>query len=228
MRLSNFVQHIARDLARSERKPRNEYNSVLFAIIHHVVPFAIGETVSVLNRGNGNDFARTLDVLSSNVRQSGKADLPLVSQLGQSFNRSVKRYSRIRSVQLKNVDAVQPQSFEATLYHLPQMIRTSVMRPLIRPWTIPATFGRDHQALGVRRQRFSNQLFADMRTIGVRGIDKVDAQLYGTSKDGQRSSAVPGWSPDPLTCNTHSSEAKAMDGNLSAEGHGAGGARGNL
>src|SRR5881296_4513475 len=219
MRLGNFVQHIARDFARSERKPRDEYNSVLFAIIHHIVPFAVGETVSVLNGGNGNDFARTLDVLSTNVRQSRQADLPLVSQFGESFNRSVKRYDRIRSVQLINVYAVQPQSFEAALYRFSKMIRTGVMGPLIRPWTIPATFGRDHQALGVRRQRFGDQLFADVRTIGVRGIDEVNAQLYGTPKDGQRSGTVPGWPPDPLTCNTHSSETQAMDGKLSAEGH---------
>ena len=118
-----------------------------------------------------------------------------------------------------NIDAIQSQSLEAALYRLPQMIRTGVMGPLIRPWTIPATFGRDNQVLGVRRQRFGNQLFADVRTIGVRGIDEVDGQLYGTPKDGQRFGAVPGWSPDPLTCNTHSSEAKAMDGKLSAEGH---------
>src|SRR5262245_7780043 len=218
MRLGNFVQHIARDLARSQRKPRDEYNSVLFAIIHHIVPFAIGETVSVLNGGNRNNLERTLDVLSSNVRQSHQPDLPLVSQLGQSFNRSVKRYDRIRSMQLINIDAVQPQSFEAALYRLPQMIRTGIMGPLIRPWTIPATFGRDHQALGVRRQCLGNQLFADVRTIGVRGIDEVNAQLYGTPKDSQSSGAVPGWSPDPLACNAHSSEAKTMDGKLSAEG----------
>src|SRR5262245_44041394 len=118
-------------------------------------------------------------------------------------------------MQLINVDAVQPQSFEAALYRLPQMLRTGIVRPLIRPWTIPATFGRDHQPLGIRRQRFGNQLFADVRAIGVRGIDEVDTQLCGTPKDGERSGAVLGWTPDTLTCNTHSSEAKAMDGKLS-------------
>src|SRR5438094_6133678 len=122
-------------------------------------------------------------------------------------------------MQLINVDAIQSQSLEAALYRLAQMFRARIMGPLIRSWPIPASLGRDHQVFGVRRQCFGDQLFADARAIGVRGINEVDAQLYGTPQDGQRAGTVPGWSPDPFACNTHSSEAKTMHGKLTAEGH---------
>src|SRR5262249_1899225 len=106
MRLGNFVEHVARDLACSERKPRNECDSVFFTIVDNVVPFAIGKTVSVLNRGDGNDLSRTLDMLPGNIRQSHQANLALVLQFSQSLNRSVKRYDRIRGMQLINVDSI--------------------------------------------------------------------------------------------------------------------------
>ena len=67
--------------------------------------------------------------------------------------------------------------FETSLYRLPKMIRTGIMGPLVRPWTIPASFGRDYQALRVRKQRFGNQLLAYVWTIGIRGIDEIDVQL---------------------------------------------------
>src|SRR5262249_11483310 len=122
-------------------------------------------------------------------------------------------------MQLINVDAIQSQSLEAALYRLAQMFRARIMGPLIWPWPIPAALGRDHQVFGVRRQCLSDQLFTDVRAVGVGSINEVDAQLYGAPKDGQRPGTIPGWSPDPFACNTHSSEAKSMHGKLTADGH---------
>src|SRR5215475_3305184 len=96
----DLTEDITGDLARCERKPRNEHNSVAFTIIHDVVPFAIGKTVSVLDRDDGNNLAPTLDMLPRNVRQSNEANFSLVSQLGQSFQRGVKGHERIRNMQL--------------------------------------------------------------------------------------------------------------------------------
>ena|SRR5215471_6806851 len=76
--------------------PDTEFISEAITIFHDVVPFAIGEAVSVLYRDNGNNSARALDVLPRNVRQSDKANLSLVLQLSQSFNGGVKGYKRIR------------------------------------------------------------------------------------------------------------------------------------
>src|SRR5215475_3779336 len=94
----DLTEDITGDLARCERKPRDEHNSVAFTKIYDVVPFAIGKTVSVLDRDDGNNLARTLDVLPRNIRQSHQANLPFVSQLGQRFNRGVKGHDQVRSM----------------------------------------------------------------------------------------------------------------------------------
>ena len=62
MRFGNFVQHIASNSPRCERKPRNECNSIPLAIIHDIVPFAICKAISVLDGDDGNNLARTLPI----------------------------------------------------------------------------------------------------------------------------------------------------------------------
>jgi len=46
--------------------------------------------------------------------------------------------------------------------------------PLIGSWTLPSTFGRNHQTLGVREQRFRDQLFIHIRPIVISGVDEID------------------------------------------------------
>ena len=56
--------------------------------------------------------------------------------------------------------------------------------------TLPAGLGGDHQACGIRLERFGDQLLGDNRAVGVGGIDKVHAQLHGAAQRGQRAVAV--------------------------------------
>src|SRR5580658_9736896 len=107
MRLCDFVEHLASNPACSQRKPGNKGDSVALAIIHDIVPFTIGKAVTVLNGDDGNNSARSLDVLPGNVRQSDQSNLPFVSQFRQSFNGGLKWDDRIGSVQLINIDAIQ-------------------------------------------------------------------------------------------------------------------------
>ena len=62
-------------------------------------------------------------------------------------------------MQLINVDAVQAQSFEASLNRAAKVCGSGIVSPLIRSGTIPASFRRNYQASRIRKQRFSNQLF---------------------------------------------------------------------
>ena len=113
MCLGDFVKDVAGDLACPEWEPGNEGNSTFFAIVHDVVPFAIRKAVSVLHGDDGNYPACSFDMLPGNVRQADQANLPLLLQFGQSFERCLERYDRVRVMQLVDVDAIESQSLEA-------------------------------------------------------------------------------------------------------------------
>src|SRR5712675_3448155 len=139
MRTRNSLQHVARNSTRPQREPGNKSNSVALAVIHHVVPLTVGEAVAILHRNDGDDFARSLNVLLRDVGQPNQANLAFVSQLRQRFHGGLKRDDRIRSVELIDLDTVQAQSLEAALHRLAKMRRRSIMGPLIRPGTVPAS-----------------------------------------------------------------------------------------
>src|ERR1700675_2329092 len=61
------VKHFAGNLACSQWIPRNKSNPVTLTIIHYVVPFAVRKAVAVLNRNDGDNFARSLDMLLGDV-----------------------------------------------------------------------------------------------------------------------------------------------------------------
>src|SRR5580704_11057199 len=105
------------------------------------------------------------------------------------------------------------------------MLRAGIMSPLVWTWAIPSSLGRDHKILGVGRQRFGDQLFADVRTVRVRGVYEIDAQLHRTAKYSGRRSRIFGRSPDPVTGDTHSPEANAANGKFTAERDGSASSR---
>src|SRR5258708_12244839 len=104
-------------------------------------------------------------------------------------------------MQLVDVDTIQAQSLQAAFDSLTQMLRAGIMGPLARPWAIPSALGRDHKIFGVRRKRFGDQFFAEVRTIGVCGVYEVDAQPYAPPKNANPRTWALARSPDPLTCN---------------------------
>ena len=84
-------------------------------------------------------------------------------------------------------------------------------RSPIMPKAIPSTFRWNDKVLGVRRQGFGDQLFANGRTVGISGIDKIDAKLDGSAKNGYRRRTIPRWTPTSVSRQAHRSEAKAID-----------------
>src|SRR5579884_967011 len=64
----NLGEGVAYNFSCAQRKPRNECDAVALAVVHYVIPFAIGETIAVLNRHDGHNLACALDVLSRDVR----------------------------------------------------------------------------------------------------------------------------------------------------------------
>src|ERR1700694_383316 len=118
VRLRDSVQHFPGNLACSEWKPGDKGNSIMLTITHYVVPFAVGKAIAILHRDDGDNFARSLDVLLRHVGHCDQANLSLISPLGQSFYRRIEGRDGIWSVQWVNVDTVQAQSLEAAFNRL--------------------------------------------------------------------------------------------------------------
>ena len=77
MQLCNLIDNVACDSAPAKREPRDEHDSVSFAIIHDVIPLAVGEAVAVLHRHNRHDLPRTLDIFPCDIRQGDVPDFSL-------------------------------------------------------------------------------------------------------------------------------------------------------
>src|SRR5437660_8335188 len=86
-------------------------------------------------------------------------------------------------MQLVHVDAIEAKSLQAALDGLAEVRRASIMRPLVRSRAIPSALGRDHKIRGVRRQCFSDQFFADVGTIRICGIYKIDTEIDGATQN---------------------------------------------
>ncbi len=95
MRVCDPLHSLLRSFARPQRKPGNEHDSVLFAIVHHVVPLAIGEAVTILHGNDRHNLASPLDVLPRYIGQADQANLALGLQLGQRAHRRLQRHNRV-------------------------------------------------------------------------------------------------------------------------------------
>src|SRR6267142_620443 len=177
------VKHLAGNLARSQWEPGNKGNFIALAIIHHVVPFAVGKAIAVLHGDDRDNSARSLDVLLGDVGQRDQANLAFLSQLSQGFHRCFKRDDGVRNMQLINVDAVQAQSLKASFNCLAKVRGSCIVSPLIRAGTVPASLGGNYQARRVWKQRFGNEFLTYVWAVGIRGINEIDIKLRGPAKN---------------------------------------------
>ena len=60
-------------------------------------------------------------------------------------------------------------------------------------------------------QRLFDELLADERAVGVRGVDEIDAELDGTLEHADGLRRIFGLAPDAGTGDLHGSEAEAVD-----------------
>src|SRR5580692_2195214 len=120
-------------------------------------------------------------------------------------------------MQLVKIDAVQAQSLEAALYRFAKVRRGRIVRPLIWAGTVPASLGRNHQARRVRKQRFGNQFLADVRAIGIRGVDKLYAKFHGTTKNRQCAFSIFWRAPNAFAGKAHRPVTETMNRDLAAK-----------
>jgi len=213
----DLVEDFASCAARAEREPGNEGDGVLFAVVHDVVPFAVGEAVAILHGDDGNDAAGALDVFLRDVGESDEANLAFFFEQGERADGFLERNDGIGNVELIDINAVELQAFEAAFDGLAKMSGSGVMGPLIGAGTVPATLGGNDEAGRIRMQGLSDEFFADIGAVRIGGVNEIDAELDGAAQNGYGRLAVLGRAPDAIAGDAHGAKAEAMDGELAAE-----------
>src|SRR5664280_393642 len=91
-----------------------------------------------------------------------------------------------------------------------EVLGTSTLGPGIGAGPHKSGFRGDlHRSVGM--QRFEDELFGDVGTVRVSGVDKVHAQLDGSTQYRNALLAVIGVSPNTVTSDPHRAVAESLD-----------------
>ncbi len=169
---------------------------------------AVGEVEAVLDRDHLDDLASSLELLHGDIGDADVADLALVLELLERRDRALVGHLRVGAVLLVELDRVEPQPPERALAGLPQVLGAAVARPLVRAGPSQPSLGGDQQVLRVRVERLGDQLLADMRAVGVGGVDQVDAELDRPPQDRDGLVVIGRRPPDAGAGDPHGAEAQ--------------------
>ena len=152
--------------------------------------------------------ARGGELLEADVGDADLAHLALVLQLLQRPDRLLVGDVGIGCVQLVEVDPLEPQAAQRALAGRAQVLRAPARLPPARPGRREAALGGDREALGIGMERLGDQFLADLRAVGVGGVDQVDAELERAAQDREGFLVVGRRSPDALAGDPHRAEAQ--------------------
>ena len=156
------------------------------AVVEHVLGRAVGQVVEVLHAGHRHHGPGRLDLVHADLAEPDAADLALVEQVGQQAELLLGRHLGVDAVELEEVDGLDPEASQAHLALLAQVLGPAHRQPLARPLPGEPGLGGDDQALGIGVEGLEDDVLADLGTVGVGGVDEVDAQLDGPAQHGRR------------------------------------------
>jgi hypothetical protein len=188
---------------------------------------AVPGAVAILYRDDGDDPARDRELLRLDVREAHVPHLSLLAQLGQRPHGFLQRHVGVHSVELVDVDPLQPQAAQAPLASLVEVVRATVSVPLPGARSQEPALGRDHQVVRIGMERLGDQALAHLGPVRVRRVDEVDSQVDGASKDPLRGLGVGRIAPDPGAGDSHRPEAHPADLEVAAQRERAGGGGGS-
>lgn len=145
------------------------------------------------------------------------ADLALPLQQEQLTDLVGQRDLGVDPVQLIEVDPLHTQVAQAQFGLLPQVLGTAERAPVTRARTGQPALGGDHQVLGVRMQRLADELLADERAVGIRGVDEVHTQLGGPAQHPHGLLGILRLPPHSGARQLHRTVAEPIDGQVAAE-----------
>ena len=133
----------------------------------------------------------------------------------------LQRHPGIGRVQLVEIDSLQLQASQAPFASGAKMLGPTVPLPSFAPRSGQAPLGRDDDPLGIRIESVRNQLLADIRAIGVGGVDQRDAQLDDALEHAPRLPRLKRLTPDARPAKPHRAKSEATDRHVIAEDDGA-------
>ena len=200
-----------------DRGPRQERDLFLLAQVDHRLRAPVARVVAVLDRDDRGDRLRGAQLGLVDVADPDVADLPLGLQLDERAERVLERHLRVGPVELVERDLLEPEALQAAVARVAQVLGAPVRRPPVRAGPLEPALGRDHEILGVRRERLGDERLADIRTVGVGGVDEVHAALDRAPEHRLRGVPVRGLAPDPCPGDAHRAEAEPVDGEVTAD-----------
>src|SRR5450631_575074 len=122
-------------------------------------------------------------------------------------------------MQLIEINSIEPQAPQTALACRAQMRGMRVAFPLAGSRPCQPAFGRNDQALRIWVQRFGNDLFTDVRSVGVSGIDEIHTELKRTPENLKRRLTVSWRTPHARTREPHRAEAEPMHAQICPDRH---------
>lgn len=137
-------------------------------------------------------------------------DDPIIEQRLHRGELLVARHLRVDAVQLPQPDPLDPELLAALDRLLAQIIRAPVHLPDARARPPEPSLGGNQDAV-IRVERFADEPLGDVRPIGIRGVDEIDAELGHALQRPKRFRSIFRRTPDARTRDAHRAEAEAMD-----------------
>src|SRR5690348_9234563 len=97
-----------------ERIPRDECDAFALAVRHDVVVAAISRVVAILDKDDLRDLLAALQILECEIGYTNVSNLSFLLQFHEFTERIFERYARIDRMQLVKIDALDPQSLQAS------------------------------------------------------------------------------------------------------------------
>src|SRR5271156_2272799 len=128
-------------------------------------------------------------------------DFSFFLQILQSAELILRREFGIDAMELEQIDAIEAQALEAAFAGGTQMFGFAVHGPFVGAGAVEAGFGGDDQILGIGVKGFGDDFFADVRAVGIGGVDKINSQGNGAAKDLDGFGTIFGLAPNSLAGN---------------------------
>ena len=202
---------LAGEFAGAERRPGNEADAVLLAIVERRLARAVGEVVAVLHGRDGKDLRRRLDLGDAHFREAGATDHLVRDQRLDRVELLVRRHFRNRcgaSCQRSIVSTPSRQRLLCACW-MRYSGRPSGIQ-MFGPGAGEAAFGGDmDRSVGV--QRLADQVLGEVGPVGIGRVDEIDAEFGQAPERAQRFGAVLWRSPDSAPDDAHRAEAETVD-----------------
>ncbi len=184
-------------------EPRDEADLVLLGVVDDVFAAPVTEVVLILHADDRHDPLRRLDLIHPDLGEADFADLALLTQRAQQPELLVRGNLGVDPVQLEEVDLIHPETGQAPFALLTEVLGTPVGRPLVRAGTGETGLGRDLQRGRVGVKGVMDELLRHIRSVRVRRVDQVHAQLDGAPQDAEREIAIPRGPPHAAPWKLH-------------------------